>query len=119
VSAESNVEIARRGFDAALRGDLDAIAAILDPDVKWHAGDPDAEGACHNRTEALEFMRAGFERGAVGELVDVVGAGDKVVVILRPQTGGTVANLSTFRDGKVTEMVHYFDPEEALAAAGV
>ena len=28
------------------------------------------------------------------------------------------ANLSTFRDGKVVEIVHYPDPEEALAAVG-
>jgi ketosteroid isomerase-like protein len=28
------------------------------------------------------------------------------------------ANLSTFRGGKVVEIVHYPDPEDALAAAG-
>ncbi len=28
-------------------------------------------------------------------------------------------NLTTFRDGKVIEMVHYPNPEDALAAAGV
>jgi ketosteroid isomerase-like protein len=31
----------------------------------------------------------------------------------------TVANLTTFRDGKVVEMVHFPDPKDALAAAGV
>ncbi len=29
-----------------------------------------------------------------------------------------VANLTTFRDGKVIEMVRYPNPEDALAAAG-
>jgi hypothetical protein len=53
---------------------------MLDPDVRWHGGNPWAAGACHNRTEALQFMRDGFARGGVGELIDVVGAGDKVVV---------------------------------------
>ena len=43
---EQNVELARRGWEAAQRGDLDAIAALLDPDVKWHGGDP-ASG-CQN-----------------------------------------------------------------------
>ena len=122
--SESNVELARSGFAAALRGDLDVIAELLDPDVKWHGGDPSS--GCQNRTEALEFMRNALaRRGPLIELVDVVGAGDKVVVIMRPLGDGDqgdepespVANLTTFRDGKVVEMVAYPDPEDALTAA--
>ena len=117
-----NVEIARRGWQAAQRGDLDVIAELLDPDVKWHAGDPTAEGSCQNRAQALEWMRRGSERRAAVELVDVVGAGDKVAVVFaRPsEQGGTelVANVSTFRDGKVIEMVHYPDANDALAVVG-
>lgn len=119
---DSNVELARCGFDAALRGDLDAIAELLDPEVKWHGGDPLA--GCLNREEALAFMRKSeaILNGQV-ELVDVVGAGDNVVVIMRPPSRGdepvpVVANLATFRDGKVVEMVHYPNPDDALAAAG-
>ena len=121
--SEGNVEIARRGFEAALRGDLEAIAELLDDDVKWHGGDPSAPGACHNRRQALAFMRqSDVIRGGRVELVDVVGIGDAVVVIMKPQSGGDqpaepVANLTTFRDGKVVEMVHYQDAGEALAEA--
>ena len=122
---ESNVELARRGFDAALQGDLDAIGALLDPEISWHGGDPSAPEACHNRGEALAFMRRSevIRRGRV-ELVDVVDAGDQVVVIMRPPADGdrpapAVANLTTFRDGKVIEMVHYPNPDDALTAAGV
>jgi uncharacterized protein (DUF849 family) len=82
--AETNVELARHGFEAALRGDLDAIREFLDPDVQWHGGDPSAPGACHNREQALEFMRQARSRRRVGELAEVVDAGDKVVVIMRP-----------------------------------
>jgi ketosteroid isomerase-like protein len=119
-----NVELARHGFEAALRGDLDAIRELLDTDVKWHGGDLSAPGACHNREQALEFMRQARSRRRVGELVDVVGAGDKVVVIIRPpveegEHAALSANLTTFRDGKVIEMVHYPEPEDALAAAGI
>ena len=110
---QSNVELARRGFDAALRGDLEAIGELLDPEVTWHGGDPSAEGSCHNRTEVLSFMRqSGVIRGRRFQLVDVIGARDKVVVIMRPPSAGdgpasAIANLTTFRDGKVIEMVHY------------
>lgn len=123
MSAE-NVELARRGYEAVLRGDLDQIAAVLAPDVRWHGGDPHAEGACRNSGEVLAFMRAARARGPLGELVEIVDAGDQVVVIMRPRDargipGQPVANLTTIRDGRVVEMVHYPDPADALAAAGL
>lgn len=108
-----------------MRRDLDALAELLDPAVRWHAGDPDAKYACHNKDEALQFMRHNWLRGgSPGELLDVVDAGERVVVIMRrapddQEPATTVANLTTFRDGKVVEMVHYPDPKDALAAAGV
>jgi ketosteroid isomerase-like protein len=124
--SESNVELARRGYAAAVRGDFGAIAELLDPEVKWHGGAPSDAGACHNRAEALQFMRTAWSRRGrgPGELIDVIDAGEKVVVILRPVSEGgeraaPAANLTTFRNGKVVEMVHYPDPADALAAAGV
>src|SRR4051794_39763890 len=120
--AQSNVELARRGFDAALRGDLEAIGALLDADVSWDGGDPSAPGACHNGRQALAFMRqSDVIRGGRFELVDVVATGEKVVVIMRPPFDAhtpapTVANVVTFRYGKVIEMVHYQDSDDALAA---
>lgn len=47
----------------------------------------------------------------------------KVVAIIRPipdggEPGEPSANLTTFRDGKAIEMVHYPDPADALAAIG-
>jgi ketosteroid isomerase-like protein len=120
---ESNLELARRGYEAIMRGDLDAIRELLDPDVKWYGGDP--SDGCQNRKQTLEWMGNALRRRGTppAELVDMVDAGDKVVVIMR-RTGEDgelelVANLTTFRDGKVIEMVHYANPEDARAAAGV
>jgi ketosteroid isomerase-like protein len=114
------VDIARRGFEAVMRDDLDAIGELLDPNVKWHGGDPSANGACRNRAQALEFMRRARSRNPMGELVDVIDAGDRVVVIIRPASGDDLtANLTTFCDGKVIEMVSYETPGDALTAAGV
>jgi ketosteroid isomerase-like protein len=117
----SNVELARRGFQAVARGDFDQIAELLAPDVRWHAGDPDYEYACKNRDQALRFMRGRRRRGAgpLPELLDVVDAGnDQVVVVMRQSDGTETANLTTFRAGKVVEMVHYDNAADALAAAG-
>ena len=122
--SETNAELARRGWEAALHGDLDAISGFLDPQVKWHGGDPTGPGACRNRDQALQFMREARARRLLPELVDVRDARDKVVVILRRPAGeneepSLVANLTSFRDGKVVEMVHYEDPDDALMAAGL
>jgi ketosteroid isomerase-like protein len=117
---ESNVEIARRGFAAVLSGNFDAVAEFLDPDVKWHGGDPGAEGACRGREEALEVIRQAYEQGFSADIVSAIGVGDRVVVVLRQAgSGRTIANLTRFRDGRAVEMVHYPDPDDAFAAAGL
>jgi ketosteroid isomerase-like protein len=119
--SEANLETARLGYEAIARGDFAVVAEVLAPDVKWHGGDEHAKGACRSREQVLEFMRQAYRRGGIGELIDVIDAGDQVVVVLRPQPdhGEDVelrANLTTFRDGKVVEMVHYPSPALALAA---
>jgi hypothetical protein len=56
----------------------------------------------------------------MGELVEVIDAGEQVVVVIRPASQAQLtANLTTFRDGKVVEMVSYETPEDALTAAGI
>jgi ketosteroid isomerase-like protein len=115
---ESNVELAQRGYEAIARGDLDTIRDMLAPDVKWHGGNP-VDG-CRNRDEVLAFMRRPERPPEMVELVEIVDAGEQVVVIMRrPSETELHANLTTFRDGIVVEMVHFDDPDDALAAAGV
>lgn len=121
-TGSGNAELARRGWEAAQRGDFDVIAAMLDPNVKWHGGDPTAPGSCHDRNQALRFMDRA-RQGPIPELVEVHDGGDKVVLVLRREGDGgqpeLVANLTTFRAGKVVEMVHYPSPAAALVAAGL
>jgi ketosteroid isomerase-like protein len=119
----SNADLVRDGFAAAVRGDYDTIAGLLDPDVKWHGGDPEA--GCQDREQTLAFMRGALQR-THAQLVDVIEAGpERVVVVLQP--GGEPgepapprrANITTLRNGRVIEMVAYETPEAACAAAGV
>jgi hypothetical protein len=82
-----------------------------------------AEGACRNRKQALAFM-GHPERRDPGELIDIIDAGDRIVVILQPppadgEPASMRAQLTTFRDGKVIEMAGYPIVEAALAEAGV
>ena len=122
--SRENVELARAGYAAVARGDLDYVAGLLDPNVRWHGGDSSAEGACHGREQALEFMRAAAGRGVIGRLIDVIDVGDHVVVVMQPRARGGEqaplrANITTFRAGRIVEMVAYESPEAAMAAAGV
>lgn len=119
----TNIELVRRGFEALRRGDLSAADALLDENVKWHWGDPTAEGACRNRQQAMAFMRRPDRLGP-GELVDMIDAGDRVVVILQPppvddRPQPLRAQITTFRNGKIIEMAGYPTVEAALSAAGV
>lgn len=117
------MELARRGFAALARGDIDVIADLLAEDVLWHAGDPSAEGTCHNRRQALDWINRPDRQGP-GELLEVIDAGDRVVVILQPppidgMPSPPRGQITTFRDGKVIEMRGFATVESALEAAGL
>jgi ketosteroid isomerase-like protein len=121
---ESNAEIIRRGFEAASRGDIDAIAALLDKDVYWGAP---GGGGCENRKQTLRWMSEGIARGVNVEVVDTRELPDGRVLVVLQRTGPPDgeseppephAQLVSFRDGKVTEMLVYPTPDEALGAAG-
>lgn len=117
----NNADTAIAGLQAVARGDFDAIAGLLDPEVKWHGGNP-ADG-CQNRAQALAWMRGRGDRnvGPLPELVGVHEVGDRVLVIMQPAPSDEdpapqrTANLATFRDGRVVEMVHFDDADLALA----
>jgi ketosteroid isomerase-like protein len=117
MSEADHIALVRSGFEAARAGRFEEIAGLLAADVKWHGGDPTATGSCQNRQQALEFMRQAQARNGIGELVEVIDGGEEVVVVLRPGADQRpVANLTRFRDGRVVEMVHYPNPEDAIAA---
>ena len=123
--ADDHIAAVRRGFAAALSGDLDTLADLLDPDVVWHGGNPD--DGCRGREEVLAFMRRAARQGRGPQaghpaLVDVIAAGDRMVVLIAPDgdpESELRANLTTFQDGRVVEILAQESPEAALAAVGL
>lgn len=83
-----NVELARRGYEAALSGDLGTIADLLAPDVRRHGGDASAPGACNGRPQVPRSMRRAVGGGPVVELVD---AGVSDGRFLVPKSGTQIA----------------------------
>jgi ketosteroid isomerase-like protein len=122
----TNLDLVRRGFEDASRGDLDAIAAILAQDVRWHAAG-DEEGGCQNRDQALRWMGEALARGIGVDLIEARELpGDRVLTILQRQPTPDEAGqepppphgqILSFRDGRIVEIVVYPAAEEALAAA--
>jgi len=125
--AAADVELLRRAWAAFARGDVKTAAEALDPQVRWYGSDAEApDDGCHNREEALAFIRRALDDGVTAEAIDFRDAGDRVVVVLqthqppgwgeRPEPHGEVV---TVRNGRVVEMVVHPNVVEALAAAGL
>jgi len=123
----SNVELVRWAWDAFAGGDVEAAADCLDPQVRWYGVDAEGpEHGCHNREEALAFIRGALADGVSAEALEFREAGDRVVVVVqthqppewgqRPEPHG---ELVTVRDGRVAEIVVYPTVEEAATAAGL
>ena len=123
----SDVEVLRRAWEAFARGDVEAATEALDPEVRWYAaGEPDGEGACHNREDAAAFLRRALADGLTAELLDIREAGERLVAVIHThappeweRSPDPHGELITVRDGRITEMVIYPTVEAALAAAGL
>jgi ketosteroid isomerase-like protein len=133
--SQAAVDLLLRGYRAFLAGDLDAIEAMLDPEVEWIGAGEVA--AIADRSDVLDILR---DRVAEGYQVTVdrcIGVGDDVVVSMRfsrveiDETDerplqsrrsflvGRYAAIVTMRDGRVARVVEYPHLSGALAAVGL
>jgi SnoaL-like domain len=120
-----DLELLRGAWQAFAAGDLEAVAAALHPQVRWYAADePDGDGTCHNRDEALAFLRRTVADGVSAELLELREVGDRILTIIQthvpPDWGETPpphGELVSVRDGKIAEMVVYPTVDDALLAA--
>jgi ketosteroid isomerase-like protein len=117
------VQLARDGLEAWQRGDVDALAPLLHPEVTltwWAPGEWD----CHGREEVLALLRERADEGVGAAEIELIDAGEDAIVSARvetvpsgPAAGLRPATLIVFRDGLAIEMRQFRDRSEALAAA--
>jgi ketosteroid isomerase-like protein len=130
--SEQNVELARRGYEALMSGDVDTVFELFDPNLNWQGWGPPA-GDCHSRAEAMMVIKERLAERAIGELVEVIDVDEEqIVVVMRrnpgskrsyadaglPEGHDETANLVTIRGGKVVAMQAYKTKADALAAVG-
>ena len=127
-SPRSNIEIVWSDWlDAIRRGDLETLAARLVPEVT-HRG-VRADLVCPDRDAVIENARARAEHLPEVGAVELVAAGDHIVLSVRaPTVGmpledgapmrGQASIVFTLRDGLITQMQDYLSRGEALVAAG-
>jgi uncharacterized protein len=129
--SRENLDIARRGYEAFARRDLDAALELMHEDIEAHDPPEIPDATIYRGREAV---RRDWEQTAevledfsidVEESFD---AGDEVVVFLRYRGRGResgaeveapMAHIWTIRDGKAIRLRQYLDRAEALEAAGL
>jgi ketosteroid isomerase-like protein len=125
--SRENVHLVQQAFEAFLRGDLDAVAAVLDPDATWTWIEP-GPWDCHDAGDVLRVLRRRRTEDMVGDLREIVDAGDHVVLRLEhgdPETYGAdpgetaVTLVATVRDGRIVHLQDYRSRAQALHAVGL
>ena len=129
--SQENVELARLGYEAFNRGDIDGLLDLCAPDIKWrYFATIDSEAVT-----GKDAVRAYFETVLEAweqiclepeEIIDL--PGDRVLVVshltgrgkgsgVEVETRG--ADLLTFDRGSLVRWMGYADRAQALEAAGL
>lgn len=130
--SQENVEIVLAALDAWNRRDFDAAISVAHEDAEIHfvGGFADLIGEEYDGREGiLRFLRDIL--GTIGGQVVVettTDAGEQVVVVTTVEGSGAESGVPvtlrfgqvwSFRDGKAIRVDFYYEPSEALEAAGV
>jgi ketosteroid isomerase-like protein len=122
-----NVETARTGLGAFMKGDVATMASTIDDDVVWHVPGKHAfSGDIHGKGDVLgrfqKLAEAGFTQ-TFEEIHDVVGNDEHVVALVTLSISGGGKTVSTHsvqvyhvRDGKMTEFWAMNEDQAAIDA---
>lgn len=125
----TDIETVRQAYAALNRGDVPAFIALFDPEVERVEHFP--SGANCRGIEAftahVSQARATWAEGSC-EPERFVAGKDKVVALVKVHVrvkdetewrDGELADVFTFRNGKITEMRTFADRKQALEWAGI
>jgi ketosteroid isomerase-like protein len=126
----NHVELARAGFEAFNRGDIEAVLEMLDPDVEVHSvAEVGEEGTYHGHQGYLEWTGIWLDAWSefTLEILDIEEIDDENVLVHSRQVGKGKGSgveveqfgiyLFTVRNGLATRLHLYATREDALAAA--
>jgi ketosteroid isomerase-like protein len=128
--SDQHVATLRRAFEAFARGDIEAVAATLDPDIVWEGVSELVPGGARHRgldevvQQVFETIRDAYDELSA-EPEEFIDAGERIVVLgtftVRPEGG--VRTISTpfvqvaeFRDARVARARWFTDTAEWLFA---
>ena len=131
--SQANVDVVRWTWDAWRRRDLPALFAMYDPAIVWDTSNyRDWPEAAYHGIDGVERFLTEWLDVWVGYEVDVddiTAAPDgRVVSIFRQRGRGrdsglememSLAQVTTVRDGKITRIDNYDDPDEARRVVGL
>jgi ketosteroid isomerase-like protein len=125
---EESVELVRAAYAAYARGDVAGMLEYVDPDLEWTFLDPSEEDpqprVCHGREELETALGRQSRQGLTSELEQVVGHGDRVMVILHTpgldefrarKAADRNYTVVTVRDGRIAALRACRDRAEAQA----
>lgn len=131
-AVEANLALIRRGYDAFVAGDLDAIFAILDPDAELNNQEAFPEGGIYRgHTGFVEMVGGLMEMWQEWTIVadEFHPVGENQVLVLHRQCGvgrvsgvqleSRLAHLWEIRQGRATRLVTYGSWEDGRRAAGL
>jgi ketosteroid isomerase-like protein len=127
-----NEWIVREAFLAYDRGDIARMLEFVDSDLEWtYLGlaleDPEPQTR-HGRVELEKALRWQAEHGLRGHLVQVVAAGEKVILVMRTpgvdqyrgrEDDNRTYDVVTVRDGLIVTLRACRDRGEARSLAGI
>ena len=125
-----NAAVVRAGFEAWTAGDMDALRETFDPGVTWRPPEGWPEpGPFVGREAVMRWFEQLLEAydDYVTELIgDLIEATDRVVVSQvwhgagrGPEADIESTGVFTVRNGRVIDVVVFWDRDEALQAAGL
>jgi ketosteroid isomerase-like protein len=125
--SRENVEIVRGTLDAAKRGDWEAVAATLDPNILVRADAHWPESCVFGRQAVISWYQANAGESDIEE-EEITDLGDRLLVRQRWRLHGRysgveldrhLTTITTFRAGRAILIEYFLDHAEALKAVGL